>query len=287
MAVLLTKKARVLVQGITGHQGTFHTRAMLDFGTKVVAGVTPGKGGTKVEGVPVFDGVREAVLRRKANASIIFVPAPFAKDAAIEAIEAGLKLIVVITERIPFHDCLDLVPYARSKGCAIIGPNCPGIITPGQSKMGIMPNHIFAPGDVGVISRSGTLTYEIVNAMTQAGFGQSTCIGIGGDPVIGTNTVEALAMFQKDRKTKRIVVVGEIGGTAEEEAAEFIKRHVTKPVVAYVAGRTAPPGKRMGHAGAIIQAGKGTAESKVRAFAEAGVPVADYPADIAKLLAAT
>jgi len=287
VAVLLTKKARVLVQGITGHQGTFHTRAMLDFGTKVVAGVTPGKGGTKVEGVPVFDGVREAVLRRKANASIIFVPAPFAKDAAIEAIEAGLKLIVVITERIPFHDCLDLVPYARSKGCAIIGPNCPGIITPGQSKMGIMPNHIFAPGDVGVISRSGTLTYEIVNAMTQAGFGQSTCIGIGGDPVIGTNTVEALAMFQKDRKTKRIVVVGEIGGTAEEEAAEFIKRHLTKPVVAYVAGRTAPPGKRMGHAGAIIQAGKGTAESKVRAFAEAGVPVADYPADIAKLLAAT
>ena len=287
MAVLLTKKARVLVQGITGHQGTFHTRAMLDFGTKVVAGVTPGKGGTKVEGVPVFDGVREAVLRRKANASIIFVPAPFAKDAAIEAIETGLKLVVVITERIPFHDCLDLVPYARSKGCAIIGPNCPGIITPGQSKMGIMPNHIFAPGDVGVISRSGTLTYEIVNAMTQAGFGQSTCIGIGGDPVIGTNTVEALAMFQKDRKTKRIVVVGEIGGTAEEEAAEFIKRHLTKPVVAYVAGRTAPPGKRMGHAGAIIQAGKGTAESKVRAFAEAGVPVADYPADIAKLLAAT
>jgi len=287
VAVLLTKKARVLVQGITGHQGTFHTRAMLDFGTKVVAGVTPGKGGTKVEGVPVFDGVREAVLRRKANASIIFVPAPFAKDAAIEAIEAGLKLVVVITERIPFHDCLDLVPYARSKGCAIIGPNCPGIITPGQSKMGIMPNHIFAPGDVGVISRSGTLTYEIVNAMTQAGFGQSTCIGIGGDPVIGTNTVEALAMFQKDRKTKRIVVVGEIGGTAEEEAAEFIKRHLTKPVVAYVAGRTAPPGKRMGHAGAIIQAGKGTAESKVRAFAEAGVPVADYPADIAKLLAAT
>ncbi len=287
MAVLLTKKARVLVQGITGHQGTFHTRAMLDFGTKVVAGVTPGKSGTKVEGVPVFDGVREAVLRRKANASIIFVPAPFAKDAAIEAIEADLKLVVVITERIPFHDCLDLVPYARSKGCAIIGPNCPGIITPGQSKMGIMPNHIFAPGDVGVISRSGTLTYEIVNAMTQAGFGQSTCIGIGGDPVIGTNTVEALAMFQKDRKTKRIVVVGEIGGTAEEEAAEFIKRHVTKPVVAYVAGRTAPPGKRMGHAGAIIQVGKGTAESKVRAFAEAGVPVADYPADVAKLLSAT
>ncbi|HKZ23449.1 MAG TPA: succinate--CoA ligase subunit alpha [Thermoplasmata archaeon] len=287
MAVLLTRKARVVVQGITGHQGTFHTRAMLDFGTKVVAGVTPGKAGSKVEGVPVFDGVREAIRRRKANASVIFVPAPYAKDAAIEAIEAGLKLIVVITERIPFHDCLDVIPYARSKGCAMIGPNCPGIITPGESKMGIMPSHIFRPGDVGVISRSGTLTYEIVNAMTQAGFGQSTCVGIGGDPIIGTNTVEALALFQRDRKTKRIVVVGEIGGTAEEEAAEFIAKEVSKPVVAYVAGRTAPPGKRMGHAGAIIQAGKGTAESKVRAFADAGVPVAEYPADVAKLLAAT
>ncbi len=285
MAVLLTKKARVVVQGITGHQGQFHARAMLDFGTKVVAGVTPGKGGTKVEGVPVFDTVREAVRRRKANASILFVPAPHAKDAAIEAIEAGLRLLVIITERIPFHDCLDLMPYARSKRCTVIGPNCPGIITPGQSKMGIMPSHIFKAGDTGVISRSGTLTYEIVNAMTQAGFGQSTCIGIGGDPIIGTDTVEALTLFQRDRKSKRIVIVGEIGGTAEEEAAEFIKRHVTKPVVAYVAGRTAPPGKRMGHAGAIIQAGKGTAESKVKAFADAGVPVADYPADIAKLLA--
>lgn len=259
---------------------------MLDFGTKVVAGVTPGKGGTNVEGVPVFDSVREAVLRRKVNASIIFVPAPYAKDAAIEAIEAGLKLVVIITERIPFHDCLDVMPYARSRGCTVIGPNCPGIITPGQAKMGIMPNHIFQPGDVGVISRSGTLTYEIVNAITQAGLGQSTCVGIGGDPIIGTNTVEALAMFQKDRQTKRIVVVGEIGGTAEEEAADFIKKHMTKPAVAYVAGRTAPPGKRMGHAGAIIQAGKGTAESKVRAFADAGVAVADYPADVAKLLAA-
>lgn len=275
------------MQGITGHQGQFHTRAMLDFGTKVVAGVTPGKGGSKVEGVPVFDEVREAVLRRKANASIIFVPAPYAKDAAIESIEAGLKLVAIITERIPFHDCLDLVPYARSRGCSIIGPNCPGIASPGQAKMGIMPNHIFKPGDAGVISRSGTLTYEIVNAMTQAGFGQSTCVGIGGDPVIGTNMVEALAMFQRDRATKRIVVVGEIGGTAEEEAANFIKKKVTKTVVAYVAGRTAPPGKRMGHAGAIIQAGKGTAESKVRAFADAGVPVADYPDGVPKLLDST
>lgn len=287
MAILLTKKARVVVQGITGHQGQFNTRAMRDFGTKVVAGVTPGKGGTKFEGVPVFDRVNEAVLRRKANAAISFVPAAYAKDAAIEAIEAGLKLLVIVTERIPFHDSLDIMPYARSKGVTIIGPNCPGLATPGQAKMGIMPNHIFKAGDAGVISRSGTLTYEIVNAMTQAGFGQSTCIGIGGDPINGTNMVEALAMFQRDRKTKRIVVVGEIGGTTEEEAADFIQRKVTKPVVAYVAGRTAPPGKRMGHAGAIIESGKGTAESKVMAFTQAGVPVAQYPVEVATLLAAT
>ena len=287
MAVLLTKKSRVVVQGITGHQGQFHTRAMLDFGTKVVAGVTPGKAGQKVEGVPVYDTVEEAVRRKKANASIIFVPAPYTKDSVIEAVEAGLKLVVVITERIPFHDSLEFQPYARTKGVTVIGPNCPGIITPGQAKLGIMPSAIFTPGEVGVISRSGTLTYEIVNAITQAGFGQSTCVGIGGDPIIGTNTVEALALFQKDRATKKIVVVGEIGGTAEEDAAAFIAKKVTKPVVAYVAGRTAPPGKRMGHAGAIIQAGKGTAESKVKAFNDAGVPVADYPVGIAQLLAQT
>jgi succinyl-CoA synthetase alpha subunit len=287
VAVLLTKKARVVVQGITGHQGQFHTRAMRDFGTKVVAGVTPGKAGTKIEGVPVFDRVRDAVVRRKANASILFVPAPYAKDAAVEAIEAGIKLLVIITERIPFHDALDLMPFARSKGVTVIGPNCPGLASPGQAKMGIMPNLIFKEGDAGVISRSGTLTYEIVNAMTQGGLGQTTCVGIGGDPVIGTNMVEALALFQKDRATKRIVLVGEIGGTAEEEAADFIQRKVTKPVVAYVAGRSAPPGKRMGHAGAIIQAGKGTAESKMKAFAEAGVPVAQFPTDVATLLAAT
>ena len=259
---------------------------MIDFGTKVVAGVTPGKSGTKVEGVPVFDSVREAIHRRRANASIIFVPAPYAKDAAIEAIEGGIKLAVIITERIPFHDCLDVMPYARSRGCTVIGPNCPGLASPGQAKLGIMPNQLFKEGDAGVISRSGTLTYEIVNAMTEAGFGQTTCIGIGGDPVIGTGMVDALALFQKDRKTKRIVVVGEIGGTAEEEAADFIKRRVTKPVVAYVAGRTAPPGKRMGHAGAIIQGNRGTAESKVKAFEESGVPVAEYPVGIPKLLAA-
>jgi len=286
MAILLTRSARVVVQGITGHQGTFHTRAMIDFGTKVVAGVTPGKGGTKVEGVPVFESMEEAVRRKRANASIVFVPAPAAKDAAIEAVEAGLKLLVIITERIPFHDALDLMPYARSKGCAVIGPNCPGITTPGQAKAGIMPNHIFLPGDAGVISRSGTLTYEIVNAMTQEGLGQSTCVGIGGDPIIGTSMVEALALFQRDRRTKRIVLVGEIGGTAEEEAAAFIAKRVTKPVVAYVAGRTAPPGRRMGHAGAIIQAGRGTADSKMKAFVDAGVPVASYPREVATLLSA-
>jgi len=287
VAVLLTKKARVVVQGITGHQGQFHTRAMRDFGTKVVAGVTPGKAGSKIEGVPVFDRVRDAVLKRKANASILFVPAPYVKDAAVEAIEAGIKLVVIITERIPFHDCLDFIPYARSKGVTVIGPNCPGIASPGQAKMGIIPNLIFKEGDTGVISRSGTLTYEIVYAMSQAGFGQSTCVGIGGDPINGTNMVEALTLFQKDRQTRRIVLVGEIGGTAEEEAADFIKKRVTKPVIAYVAGRTAPPGKRMGHAGAIIQGGRGTAESKTKAFADAGVPVAQYPGEVATLLAAT
>jgi succinyl-CoA synthetase alpha subunit len=287
MAVLLSRGTRLLVQGITGHQGTFHTRAMLDFGTKVVAGVTPGKGGAKVEGVPVFDRVRDAVARRRANASIVFVPAPYAKDAAVEAIEAGITLLVIVAERIPFHDALDIIPYARSRGCTVIGPNCPGLAAPGVAKAGIMPNHIFRPGDVGVVSRSGTLTYEIVNEITRAGMGQSTCVGIGGDPVNGTNMVEALEMFQRDRATKRIVVVGEIGGTAEEEAAAFIKRRVKKPVVAYVAGRTAPPGKRMGHAGAIIQEGRGTAESKLQAFADAGVRVADYPAGVPELLAGT
>ncbi len=287
MAVLLTKHSRVVVQGITGHQGQFHARAMLDFGTKVVAGTSPGKAGTKVEGVPVFESVQQAVDKKRANASIIFVPAPYTKDAAIEAMEAGLKLVVIITERIPFHDTLEFIPYARTKGAVVIGPNCPGIITPGEAKLGIMPSHIFKVGDCGVISRSGTLTYEIVNAMTQAGFGQSTCVGIGGDPIIGTNTHEALELFQADRKTKRIVVVGEIGGTAEEEAAAYIHKNVTKPVVAYIAGRTAPPGKRMGHAGAIIQGNMGTAESKVKAFNDAGVAVAEYPVDVAKLLAGT
>ncbi|HEY4705312.1 MAG TPA: succinate--CoA ligase subunit alpha [Thermoplasmata archaeon] len=283
MAVLLDAKTKLLVQGITGHQGQFHTRAMLDYGTKVVAGTSPGKGGTTVEGVPVFDSCFEAVDATGANTSIVFVPAPYAKDAAIEAIEAGIETLVIITERIPFHDCLDIVPYARAKGCRVIGPNCPGLISPGKAKAGIMPSHIFRPGDVGVISRSGTLTYEIVNAITQAGFGQSTCLGIGGDPVIGTSMPEALELLAKDPETKRIVVVGEIGGTTEEETAKRAKR-IRKPVFAYVAGRTAPPGKRMGHAGAIISRGMGTAESKIKAFEAAGVPVAAYPVEIAKLL---
>src|SRR3989441_7285905 len=283
MAVLLDAKTRLIVQGITGHQGQFHTAKMLEYGTKVVAGVTPGKGGENVQGVPVYDSCFEAAEDTGANASILFVPAPYAKDAAIEAIEAGVELLVMITERIPFHDCLDIVPYARAKGCRVIGPNCPGLISPGKAKAGIMPNHIFRPGDVGVISRSGTLTYEIVNAITDAGFGQSTCIGIGGDPVIGTSMPEALDLLAKDRQTERIVVVGEIGGTTEEETAKRAKR-IRKQVFAYIAGRTAPPGKRMGHAGAIISRGMGTAESKIKAFEDAGVPVAAYPTEIATLL---
>src|SRR3989441_8758941 len=283
MAVLLDAKTRLIVQGITGHQGQFHTAKMLEYGTKVVAGVTAGTGGEHVHGVPVYDSCFEAVDATGANASVLFVPAPYAKDAAIEAIEAGVELLVMITERIPFHDCLDIVPYARAKGCRVIGPNCPGLISPGKAKAGIMPNHIFRPGDVGVISRSGTLTYEIVNAITDAGFGQSTCIGIGGDPVIGTSMPEALGLLAKEKATKRIVVVGEIGGTTEEETARRAKR-IRKPVYAYVAGRTAPPGRRMGHAGAIISKGMGTAESKIKAFESAGVPVAAYPTEIADLL---
>ena len=283
MAVLLDANTRLMVQGITGHQGQFHTHAMLDYGTKVVAGVLPGKGGQQVHGVPVFDSCEEAVGATHTNSSIMFVPAPYAKDAAIEAIEAGVYLLVIITERIPFHDCLDIMPYAQSKGVTVIGPNCPGIITAGVAKAGIMPNHIFAPGPYGVISRSGTLTYEIVDAMTRAGLGQTTCVGIGGDPIIGTSMVEALELFAQDPKTKGIVLVGEIGGTAEEEAARFAKT-MDKPVWAYVAGQTAPPGRRMGHAGAIIAQGMGTAESKMRAFADAGVAVAKTPREIPALI---
>ena len=283
MAIWADENIRLLVQGITGHQGQFHTKAMMEFGTKIVAGVTPGKGGQQVHGVPVYDSVEEA-MEREPNASIVFVPAPFAKDAVIEALDAGIKLVVVITENIPFHDTMQFVHYAKYKGARVIGPNCPGIASPGKTKIGILPNVIFKEGNIGVASRSGTLTYEIVNALSQAGFGQSTCVGLGGDPIIGSTFIDALKAFEDDEETKAIVLVGEIGGTAEEEAAEYIASNVTKPVYAYIAGRTAPPGKRMGHAGAIISGGKGTAESKIKAFEEAGVKVARFPHEIAELI---
>jgi succinyl-CoA synthetase alpha subunit len=285
MAVLLTKDTRVVVQGITGHQGQFHTRAMLDFGTKVVAGTSPGKAGEQVHGVPVFDTVADAVQRTRANCSLILVPAPFTKDAVMEALDAGVRAVIVITEHVPFHDALDFVHYARYKQAVLVGPNCPGACSPGEkSKVGILPGHIFQPGPVAIASRSGTLTYEIVDALTHAGLGQSTCIGLGGDPIPGTTFIDALAMFEKDAQTRAVVLVGEIGGTAEEEAAAYIKENLSKPVFAYIAGRTAPPGKRMGHAGAIIARGMGTAESKMKAFEAAKCEVARFPTDVAQMV---
>ncbi|HYA11106.1 MAG TPA: succinate--CoA ligase subunit alpha [Thermoplasmata archaeon] len=285
MTVLVDADTRVVVQGITGHQGTGHARAMREFGTKVVAGVTPGKGGTSVEGVPVFDTVQESVDRAGANASCLFVPAPFAKDALLEAVDAGVKLCVLVTEHIPFHDMLVMYHYARAKGTRIIGPNCPGIASPGKAKVGIIPNVVFRPGRVGVISRSGTLTYEIVNGIKEHGLGQSTCIGLGGDPIVGTSFVDALPLFESDPDTDLMVLVGEIGGTAEEDAAEYIQAHFTKPVVAYIAGRSAPPGKRMGHAGAIISRGRGTAATKIAALEKAGAQVARFPYEVPELVA--
>jgi len=284
MTILLSKDTKVVVQGITGHQGMFHTKAMKEFGTNIVGGVTPGKKGQVIEGVPVYDDVKSVVEEKGANSSIIFVPAPFAKDAAIEAIDAGIKVIVIITEHIPFHDMVDVVHYARYHNATIIGPNCPGIVSPGYSKIGIMPNIIFKKGNVAVLSRSGTLTYEIVNAITESGYGESVAIGIGGDPVIGSTYLDLLPLLEKDKQTEYIVLVGEIGGTAEEEAAEYIAKHVKKPVIGYIVGRTAPKGKRMGHAGAIITRGRGTAESKVKAFENAGIKVANLPHDIPVLL---
>jgi succinyl-CoA synthetase alpha subunit len=285
MTILVDAQTRVVVQGITGHQGTVHTRGMKEFGTAVVAGVTPGKAGAEVEGVPVFDSVRDAVAATRANASCIFVPAPFAKDALIEAVDAGIRLCVVVTEHIPFHDMLVMYHYAKGKGARIIGPNCPGIASPGKSKVGIIPNVVFRPGRVGVVSRSGTLTYEIVSGIKEHGLGQSTCLGLGGDPVVGTSFVDALPLFEADPETDVLVLVGEIGGTAEEDAAEYIQHHFTKPVVAYIAGHSAPPGKRMGHAGAIISRGKGTAETKVAALEGAGARVARFPYEIPDLVA--
>lgn len=285
MPILIGKKTRAVVQGITGSQGKFHSQLMLEYGTKIVAGTTPGKGGTKVHGVPVFDTVQEAVDKYKATASIIFVPAPGAKDAALEAIAAGLSPVIVITEGIPVKDEIQMMEVAKLKGTTIIGPNTPGIITPGQCKLGIMPGHIFKPGKVGLVSRSGTLTYEIAASLTNAGLGQSTCLGVGGDPIVGLSFVDVLAMFRKDPATKAVAMIGEIGGNAEEMAAEYVRKtKYPKPIAAYIAGRAAPPGKRMGHAGAIITGKAGTAETKIDALRDAGVRVALKPGEIAKLL---
>ena len=284
MAVIVDNDTKLVVQGITGYQGTYHSKAMREFGTKVVAGTSPGKGGEKVNDIPVFESVADAIENEGANTSCIFVPAPFCKDAALEAIDAGIGTIVIVTEHLPVLDAIHLVAVARSRGVTVLGPNCPGIASPGKAKVGILPNKIFKQGNIGVVSKSGTLTYEIVNAITEHKLGQSTCVGIGGDRVSGMSFIDVLERFQSDRQTKQIVLVGEIGGTAEEEAAEFIKKNVDKPVVAYIAGRTAPPGKRMGHAGAIIARGRGTAESKIKALEAAGVRVAKIPTDVPELL---
>lgn len=282
--MLMEADTKVIVQGITGHQGEYHAKSMLDSGTKVVAGVTPGRGGSMVQGMRVFDDVRTAVADTGANASVVFVPARYALDAVLEAIEAGLKTVVVISEHVPQKDALIMIEYGRLKGCRILGPNCPGMTSSRYGKMGIMPSQIFKKGKTGVVSRSGTLTYEIVNALSEAGIGQSTCVGIGGDRIVGTSMLEVLVEFEADPDTENIVLVGEIGGTAEEEAARLIKNKISKPVVAYIAGRTAPPGKRMGHAGAIISRGAGTASSKIEALNEAGVRVAYLPTDVPGLL---
>lgn len=289
MSILVDKHTRLVVQGITGGEGTFHTQQMIAYGTKVVAGVTPGKGGLQYRGndeypfkrsVPVYNTVADAVKNEDANASVIFVPASFAAEAIMEAAEAGIKLIVTITEGIPARDMIKVYEYLRANNVTMIGPNCPGIITPGQCKIGIMPGFIHKPGRVGVISRSGTLTYEAVWQVTELGLGQSTCIGIGGDPVVGTRFLDALKLFKEDKGTDAVIMIGEIGGTAEEEAAEYVKKHFTKPVIGFIAGRTAPPGRRMGHAGAIISGGKGTAAEKMAAMRKAGIHVVESPAMI-------
>lgn len=286
MGILIDKNTRLVVQGITGRDGSFHTKEMIDYGTRVVAGVTPGKGGTKVAGVPVFDTMAAAVGETGANTSVVYVPPAFAVDALYEAADAGVKLVVCITEGLPATDMLKVARYYDVAGVRLVGPNCPGVITPGVCKVGIMPGSIHKRGAVGVVSRSGTLTYEVVYHLTNNGVGQSTCIGIGGDPIIGTRFLDVLEMFEKDRQTEAVVLIGEIGGSDEEIAAEYIQRQMTKPVVSFIAGRTAPPGKRMGHAGAIIAGGSGTAAEKIAAFRAAGVEVADTPAEVASLVKA-
>jgi succinyl-CoA synthetase alpha subunit len=285
LAIIIDKNTQAIVQGITGTQGSFHTRLMLEYGTRIVAGVTPGKGGTKIEGIPVYDTVEEAREKHPANASIIFVPAPFAADAALEALESGIKTIVIITEHIPIKDAVNVMAYAKRVNATIIGPNTPGIITSGESKLGIMPGHIFKTGNIGMVSRSGTLTYEIAVDLTRKRLGQSTCLGLGGDPITGLNFTDALKMFESDFQTEGVVLIGEIGGNLEELAAEYIsKTKYPKPVVAFIAGRSAPPGRRMGHAGAIVTGKAGTAESKIEAFRKAGVEMAEKPNDVARLL---
>ncbi|KPV46127.1 hypothetical protein SE19_06910 [Acidiplasma aeolicum] len=281
--VLITKNTRVIVQGMTGHQGAFHSGEMIKFGTNVVAGVSPGKSGGTVNGIKIYETVMDT-LELMPEASMLAVPAPFVRDAAFEAIDNGLKLIYILAEHVPVHDTMEIVAEANRKGVTVIGPNSPGITVPGEAKIGIMPNHIFRKGDVAIASRSGTLTYEIVKAVTDAGFGESTVIGLGGDPIVGLTFLDVIKMYNEDKNTKRIVLVGEIGGSEEERAARYVKENVKKPVVGYITGRSAPPGKRMGHAGAIIERGTGTAESKIKAFMDAGINVADYPDDIPKLL---
>ncbi len=285
MSIFIDKSTRLVVQGITGRDGSFHTRQMREYGTHVVAGVTPGKGGQRFdETVPIFDTMAEAVAATEANASVIYVPNRFAADAVFEAADAGVRLVVCITEGMPVLDMTRVLPFLRERGVRLIGPNCPGIISPGKSKVGIIPGHICRQGSVGVVSRSGTLTYEIIHQLTRHGYGQTTCIGIGGDPLIGTNFIDCLEAFEADPETDAIVVIGEIGGTDEQQAAEYVSRHVSKPVVGFIAGQTAPPGRRMGHAGAIISGSSGTAKEKIEAFERAAIGVVKRPAEVVDLL---
>ena len=285
MSIFIDTNTTLLVQGITGRDGSFHARQMMEYGTRIVGGVTPGKGGQKFEGtVPIFNTVAQAVAATGANTSVIYVPPPFAADAMMEAAAAGIKLIVCITEGVPVLDMTKVYPYVKEMGARLLGPNCPGLITPGQSKVGIIPGRICAPGPVGVVSRSGTLTYEIVNLLTKAGIGQSTCVGIGGDPINGTNFIDALAAFEADPQTRVVAMMGEIGGTDEQEAAEYVRTKMTKPVVGFIAGQTAPPGRRMGHAGAIISGSAGTAAEKLEAFQKAGMGIAKRPMDFVELV---